>query len=137
MDSDNLLRRVAERAAGQPFFLAASLLAYARAEDLDDHTLAARLGCDLTQLPSLLLCRRPTGEGLVFRKDVEAIAHRFGMEAARLARLIRAADAVVALQRTVAEPSGQLLAAARDRLDLDGEENDVDAPHAHPPEGSP
>lgn len=133
MRSDDLLRRTAERAGKQPFYLASSLLTYARAERLDDDALAARLGCELAQLPALLLCRRPTGEGPVFRKDVEAIAQRFGLEAARLAQLIRAADAVVALQRPSVEPSGQLLAAARDRLDPDVQQRAPDPPETDTP----
>ena len=119
MPSGDLVRRAAERAAEQPFFLASSLLPYARAEQLDHAALAAHLGCAADHLPALLLCRRPTGEGLVFRKDVEVIAQRFSLEAARLAQVIRAADAVVALQRIGTNPSEHLLAAARDRLDPD------------------
>src|SRR5215217_3110423 len=90
-----LLRRAAERAGQRRFYLAASLLAYARAERLDDAGMADRLGCDLARLPALLLCRRPTGEGAVFRADVEAIAERFGLNPARLARLLRRADSLV------------------------------------------
>ena len=98
MTDAELLRRAAERAAQRPFYLASSLLAYARAERLDDDALAAQAGCDLASLPLLLLCRRPSGGGAVFRADVEAIAARFALDAVRLARLIRRADAVAGLR---------------------------------------
>ncbi len=112
--------RAAERAGRHPFYLSASLLAYARSEGLDDAGLAASLGCDLDTLPALLLCRRPTGGGAVFRADVEAIAARFGIDAGRLARLIRDADVLVSLQGAATDRNdrnGGLLAAARDRDD--------------------
>ena len=114
MTDGELLRRAAERAAQRPFYLASALLVYACAERLDDAALAARLGCELASLPLLLLCRRP-GEGSVFRADVEAIARRFALDAVRLARVIRAADALVSLGGAPPERTGGLLAAARDR----------------------
>ncbi|MCC6179781.1 MAG: hypothetical protein IT305_31090 [Chloroflexi bacterium] len=110
----DLLRRAAERASLRDFYLAASLLAFARAERFDDDALAAALGCGPADLPALLLCRRPTGGGAVFRQDVEAIAKRFGLDAARLARAVRAGDVHVALSRAP-DTAGGLLAAARDR----------------------
>lgn len=126
MTSGEQLRRTAEQAAQRPFYLASSLLAYARAEQLDDAGLAARLGCDPASLPLLLLCRRPTGEGAVFRADVEAIAERFALNATRLARLIRRADLVVALGGATTDQSVSLLAAARDHdaADSDGSQDD-------------
>lgn len=115
MTDGELLRRAAERAAERPFYLASLLLAYARAERLDDAGLAAQAGCDLARLPLLLLCRRPEGEGAVFRADVEAIAARFTLDAVRLARLIRRANAVTAFESVAPDRSQGLLAAARDR----------------------
>src|SRR3954452_24129219 len=114
MTDGDLLRRAAERAGHRRFYLASSLLAYARAERLDDASLADRLGCDLASLPALMLCRRPTEGGAVFRADVEAIAERFGLNALRLARLMRRADALVALGGAAPDQTGGLLAAARD-----------------------
>lgn len=117
MRDGELLRRAAERASHHAFYLSSSLLAYARSEGLDDARLAASLGCDPNALSALLLCRRPTGRGAVFRADVEAIAARFGLDAGRLARLIRDADVLVSLQGATADRAGGLLAAARDRDD--------------------
>ena len=53
----------------------------------------------------------------MFRADVEAIAARFGIDAARLAALIRAADTLVSLRDATTSQAGGLLAAARDRDD--------------------
>jgi hypothetical protein len=145
MRDGELLRRAAERASHHPFYLASSLLAYARAEGLDDEGLAGSLGCDLNTLPALLLCRRPTGRGAVFRADVEAIAARFGLDAGRLARLIRDADVLVSLQGATADRAGGLLAAARDRdgsvprpvADDDRDPDGVSRPDPESDEGGP
>src|SRR5581483_9178236 len=115
MADEPVLRCAAERAAERPFFLASPVLTYARAEGLDDIGLAAELGCDVASLPALLLCRRPTGEGRVFRAEVEAIARRFGVSAARLGQILRTADALAAFERAGSDQHGGLLAAARDR----------------------
>ena len=112
--ADRLLRRAAERAAREPFYLASVLLPYAQAEGLDDAGLAARVGCAADRLPAMLLCRRPAGEGAVFRDDVEAIAARFDLSAVRLARVIRSADALVALGGAEVAAARTLLTAARD-----------------------
>ena len=117
-----ILRRAAERASRDPFYLASALLAYARAERLDDTQLAAHLECDVAHLPTLLLCRRPTGEGAVFRRDVETIAERFALDAVRLAQALRRADALGAFDRVEADRKSGLLAAARDRkIERDGQ----------------
>jgi len=128
MTDGELLRRAAERASHRRFYLASSLLAYARAERLDDAGLAARLGCDTASLPALLLCRRPTGEGPVFRADVEAIAERFRLDSARLA--------LVSLGGAATDQTGGLLAAARDREDGDRQRDDESA-DSPPPESEP
>lgn len=110
--ADDLLRRAAERAAERPFFLAATLLPYARAEGLDDAALAARLGCAPEALPRLLLCRQPRPEPGAFRDDVERIAAAFGLAAPHLANVLRQARALA----TIAEAEESAwLAAARDR----------------------
>jgi hypothetical protein len=132
MTDPKILRRAAERARADPFFLASALLAYARAERLDDAGLAERLGCAPTDLPMLLLCRRPDKEGTGFRMDVERIAERFGLDAVRLGRILRMADTLVAFGGTpfgepAAEGRGGLLAAARDRADDDPRAAPTDA----------
>lgn len=115
MADEALLRRAAERAGERSFYLASSLLRYARAEGWDDDDLAAALGCDPASLPTLLLCRQPRVEGTMFRADVEAIARRFGLDAARLGHMIRTANTLVAFGTATPDEQRGLLAAARDR----------------------
>jgi hypothetical protein len=110
--ADALLRRAAERAAARPFFLAAVLLPYARAEGLNDAALAARLGCAPAVLPRLLLCRRPRPEPGAFRADLERLGAAFGLDVGRLAAMVRLADARAALQAVQVQP-GLLAAASR------------------------
>ncbi len=110
--ADDLLRRAAERAAAHTFFLAAALLPYARAEGLDDAALAARLGCAPERLARLLLCRQPRPAPGAFREDVAQIAAAFGLDAPRLANILRQASALAALG---AAHDAAWLAAARDR----------------------
>lgn len=109
-----LLRRAGRRAGGRPFFLASALLAYARAERLDDAALADHLGCAPGDLPALFLCRRPAAA--TFRADVERIAERFHLDAVRLAEAIRLAEGLGALGKAAQQAgSTHLLRAARDR----------------------
>lgn len=108
-----LLRRAAERAADRPFFVAAVLLPWARAEGLDDAALAARLGCPPDLLPRLLLCRRPRPHPRAFHADVTRIATALGLAPARLAEVLRHAETLAALREQADVVSG--LAAARDR----------------------
>ncbi len=112
MADHELLRRAAERARRRPFYLAAVLLDWAESEGMDDTALAARLGCSVADLPGVLLCRRPEGTGPTFRKDVERIADRFGLDPLRLAEAIRYADALAAIAPAEDDP---WLIAARDR----------------------
>jgi hypothetical protein len=107
-ESGGLLARAATRAEREPFFLASALAAYRALSGLDDAALAAELGCAESALARLALCRRPRGDSPMFREDVTRIAAATGADAARLARLLRAADAAETLR---AAPSAGLLAA--------------------------
>ena len=107
-DNNSVLARAAARAEGDPFFLAAALAAYRADAELDNAALAAELGCAESALPRLSLCRWPRGDSPMFREDVNRIAAYTGVNAARLARLLRAVDAASALR---AAPPAPLLAA--------------------------
>lgn len=109
MAEHHLLRRAAEQATGRPFYLASVLLPLARAEQLDDDALAARLGCPPDMLPALLLCRRPADAS--FLEDVRRIAARFHLDPVPLAESIRLANAL----QTLSDSDATFLAAARDR----------------------
>jgi hypothetical protein len=104
---------LARRVEDDPFFLAAALSAYARAEGLGDVQLAQRLGCTPAQLDALRLCRKPRSSVKEFQHDVERIAAAFQIDATVIAEAVRLADALRAL-RQAREDSGYLMA-ARDR----------------------
>lgn len=115
MTDHELLRLAARRASADAFFLASALLAYARAEGLDEAALAAYLGCAPADLPALLLCRRPAGDAATFRADARRIAERFRIDATRLVEAIRLAEAVEVLGGPGHAGDAGFLAAARDR----------------------
>jgi hypothetical protein len=91
------LRRLAERASADPWFLGFVLSAYQRRQGLDDAALAAELGAhDTAVVVALRLCRRPgTDEhdanaqpGRTLEGDIEEIARRFAVNPAALARIV-------------------------------------------------
>lgn len=104
---------LARRVEDDPFFLAAALATYARAEGLSDQQLAARLGCAPEQLSAVRLCRAPRGSAGEFQRDVERIAERFHVDGTIIAEAVRMAGALRAL-RQVPQQSAFLMA-ARDR----------------------
>src|SRR5437773_919886 len=110
------LKTLAERAAGEPFFLAWLLAAYAVSEGLDDAGLAATLGCPAQELSMLRLCRAPRTDAHEFWDDITSIAERFGLEPQRLADAIKHGRVVRRFQQADAGAGGSLLA-ARDRED--------------------
>jgi hypothetical protein len=112
MAESDTLRRTAELARTRPFYLAGLLLDHADREGLDDSRLADWLGCTVAVLSAVLLCRRPSGAGPEFRRDVERIASRFGLDPLRLAEAIRFAEALNATAHVHEE---DWLAAARDK----------------------
>src|SRR5262245_57442928 len=112
------LERLARRVMSDPFFLAAPLACFAQSERLDDRALAERLGCDVSALTALRLCRSPDPRPPGFWTDIEVIAGRFGVNADALAEAVRLGQNLLQMQRA-AEVPGRLLA-ARDREAGDG-----------------
>ena len=110
------LKSVADRLAHNPLFLAAPLARYAGRHALDDDALAGRLGCPPEKLTDLRLCRNPHPEAPRFSQDVECIATHFGLNADRLAEVVRAGQALLHLLQADAEGGAapNLLMAARD-----------------------
>lgn len=115
------IRRAAERAADQPFFLAGVLRAYQAAYHWDDTTLAAFLGCTVEDMPRLALCRRPRATPAEFRADIQHLMARFGLHADNLAHLMREVDALAGIKQRPVQIEGtqHMLRAARDRDDAD------------------
>jgi hypothetical protein len=116
------LERLARRVQSDAFFLAAPLARYAESQRLDDHALAARLGCDGDTLTHLRLCRNPDAMPPHFWNDVERIASRFHLDPDRLAEVVRFGQALLQARPPAAAPvnpaPGYLMAA---REDTDGE----------------
>jgi hypothetical protein len=119
------LVRAAQRAINSPFFLANTLQVYQRIHHLDNETLAALLECQVDDLPRLALCRRPVTEQQEFTRDIALLAHRFHLQADQLAAIIRQVDTLHTWQQHMPfhqqTTSPGLLAAARDRDDIDNE----------------
>jgi hypothetical protein len=110
------MTRAARRMEGDVFYMASALAAYRAIEGLDDESLAARLSCDVDDLPSLALCRRPDPTSPRFQAEVQRIADYAGVQPLALVRLLRAVNTGNALrgQRTSLPDNRGLLAAARD-----------------------
>jgi hypothetical protein len=102
----------ARRLRSDSYFLASALEDYATSEHLDAVGLAVAVGCRVTDLGSLGLCRRPRSDREHFMADVRRIAERFGISQDRLAEVVRRSDALTALREAESE---DVIAAARNR----------------------
>ncbi|HEY7030664.1 MAG TPA: hypothetical protein VH482_05010 [Thermomicrobiales bacterium] len=111
-DLSRLFERTARAAEASPDFLAAVFARYRDAECVDEADVARRLGVAADRLSELALCLRP--RPVLFRQDVEAIAARFGIDAAALAGMIRHVDALDAFALPA---TPRMLTAARDAED--------------------
>ena len=109
LDKEALLRRAAERAGEDRFFVAAALATYKEEHGLDDAALAALLGCEPSRLSRLGLCRRPDARSQSFGAEVQQIASYAGVQPLAFAMLLKEVSALRALR--VAESSATLLAA--------------------------
>ncbi|MCI0704341.1 MAG: hypothetical protein L0241_25055 [Planctomycetia bacterium] len=106
------LERLAKRASTDPFFLGFRLAEFADVEQFDDAALAARLDCDVNTLTHLRLCRAPrVDDPTAFREDVMCIAHKFGLDAHKLAAVAKRALATIQRETASADTPGVMLAA--------------------------
>lgn len=120
--------RLGRRVEDDDHFLAPLLGIVARSEGIDEMGLAQALGCSLSGLGALRLCRRPRPEPPEFEADVARISSFVGARADVLAQFVRHADALTAFRQIESASSGMLLA-ARDRSELeDLEGSDAGAP---------
>lgn len=112
------LGHAAERARNEPWTLGRLLSRCCELEGTSDNDIATELGCTPDTLRWVYLCRAPSEEH--FAEDVGRVAQRFGLEASRLAALVRRADAVAALAAPHHDTGdAELLLAARDREDTE------------------
>jgi hypothetical protein len=115
-----ILKWATMRTADQPFFLGYDLNEYRIIHDATEDDLASLLDCPRNALVCLSLCRRPYASGPSFRRDVEQIASHCGVNAQRLAKLIREVDSLrtmreVDMPEQIGHSVPGLLAAARER----------------------
>jgi hypothetical protein len=104
------LEYLAGRASERPFYLGSTLALFAESEQFDDSGLCRFLSCPVGTLPLLRLCRTPDEAPTDFRRDVQKIAERFGVNTDALAEAVRRGQALRRLRKT----SGGTLLAARD-----------------------
>jgi hypothetical protein len=102
---------MARRVQNEPFFLASTLVLFARSEGLDKETLCRFLRCPPESFAMLCLCRTPDEEPTGFQRDVKRIAERYGADADALAEAVRRGQTLQRLQQAVV---GGTLLAARD-----------------------
>lgn len=115
---------LARRLESEDDFLASALAVYARAENLSDNVLAERLGCEVSRLGAIRLCRMPRREAPHFRQDIGRIAGAFQIDALALAEAVRLANSLAELEAR--DGAQGFLIAARDRTDEAVPEQDGD-----------
>ena len=119
MAEHDILRWAAKRTAGVPQLLGYELSEYRTFSDATEDDLAAALGCSRDALVCLALCRRPDSNAPSFRVDVEQIALHCGVNAQKLAALLREVESLRAIRQAPIPPhlaaAQPGLLAARDR----------------------
>jgi hypothetical protein len=107
--SSQLARQLGQRLEQDETYLAHLFAVMRSVEGLDDRGLAIALGAPIERVSRIALCRTPRDD--MFREDVDEIAGHFGIDANRLAQLVRRGQTLSAFSHAY---SGELLAAARD-----------------------
>lgn len=122
----NPIERLAQRARGEPYFLAHVLEAHAVQAQLDDNGLAQALGCSLETLLQVRLCRAPGESAEDFRHDIETIARRFGLDPRVLANLIKKGRVAARLTQSRTTDTPGYLLAAREHEDDQEIDQEID-----------
>ncbi|WP_225411646.1 hypothetical protein [Stigmatella hybrida] len=122
MTAPDWLKAAAERSAEDPASLAYVFAQYRKHEGKSAEELAAMLGCSLTVLDELSLCRRPEQER--FAEHLRMIGERFAVDPRKLAAVLRRVEVLDRLPpvengRTAVRDDSYLLA-ARDHSQDDG-----------------
>jgi hypothetical protein len=105
----NPLDALARRVENEPFFLASTLVLFARSEGLDEGALCRFLHCPPESFAMLRLCRTPEEDPTSIQRDVKRIAEHFGADVDALTEAVRRGQTLQRLQQAAA--SGTLLAA--------------------------
>ena len=120
-ERERLLNLAAERAADRRHQLAWVFSQYMSSQAIPRAVLSSELGCNETVLRSLALCLRTRSER--FADDVGAIAARFVVEPAVLARIVRHVEALEAMGGARKAKGGTLLAARKRRNEKDKDDD--------------
>lgn len=120
MPESDILQWAAKRAAEETLLLGYDLREYQELHEATEDDLAGFLDCPPKALVCLSLCRRPDPAAQSFRVNVEQIALHCGVNAQKLATLLREVDSLrtikeMPLPAPVTFAQSGLLAAARDR----------------------
>ena len=112
--SAELTRKMASLASGDPFYFGWYLNNYSEMTGMNKDEMSKEIGCLPSVFDSMSLCRAPYEDPPDFRRDVEAIADRYGARPEAIANIVRSVQ--------VTDGSASLIA-ARDR-----DEDDERAP---------
>ena len=120
MAEQNVMEWAARRAGEEPQLLGYELREYRTLNNATEDDVATTLECSRETLVCLALCRRPDVSGPSFRAEIEQIALHCGVNAQKLAALLREVDSLRAIRQVPIPPhlapaQVGLLAAARDR----------------------
>ncbi|MGA2233961.1 MAG: hypothetical protein ABSG23_00580 [Terriglobales bacterium] len=120
--SERLLERAFEKATELPVFIAGDLRLYGSLNGIPEGKISSFLDCTQKDFYKLGLCKRPDPLSPLFRSQVEKIASYTGVDAQRLAHLLRETDSAKAMQTFQAPQmstrSAGYLVAARDKEDV-------------------
>ena len=111
---ERLLNLAAERAVERRHYLGWVLSQYMSSLAIPLAVLATELGCSEAVMPRLALCLRPRSERFV--EDVSAIATKFVVDRAALARIVRHVEALEAMTVGGKKQRGMLMAARKRRI---------------------
>jgi hypothetical protein len=129
------LAGLARRLKDDPIYMAYVLKVYQKQEHLHDDALAEYLNISTLMLTRLALCKRPVADSTLFADEVRQIAIYVSADPAILAHIIRQVHILEKLAMRPEPPQTEqpnigwlpaeagLLAAARDRGEVDDEEN--------------
>lgn len=132
-NNETLLSKLAAELESNPAFMSYVLVQYCQIEGFDQDRLATDLGISPFLLARLGLCKRPDADSPNFVQAISEIADFVLVDEIKLAQIIREVDLLAALGNLVTEHqtgenavfapfSGGVLAAARDQIEEDGEE---------------
>ena len=87
--TEDMLLKMSRFASDDPFYLGWHLARYSEMKSLSVAEMGGELGCLPETVNSISLCRAPRSEPPHFRNDIERVADRFQVKAAKLMGIVR------------------------------------------------